>query len=102
MIPIPDLSYFAVSGFISHLRQHYSKIWSSSLLLHDCELDEWDTALSDQNPQLAWWLHNRTGRTHNIYLPYTYAFCPQLTYSSWSTNFTTFLVRVMHNIYISG
>ncbi|BAD80144.1 unknown protein [Synechococcus elongatus PCC 6301] len=71
MIPIPDLSYFAVSGFISHLRQHYSKIWSSSLLLHDCELDEWDTALSDQNPQLAWWLHNRTGRTPNIYLPYT-------------------------------
>ncbi|MFN5857498.1 MAG: type II toxin-antitoxin system HicA family toxin [Pseudanabaenaceae cyanobacterium] len=71
MIPIPDLSYFAVSGFISRLRQHYSEIWSSSLLLHDCEFDEWDIALSDQNPQLAWWLHNKTGLTHNIYLPYT-------------------------------
>lgn len=71
MIPIPDLSYFAVSGFISHLRQYYHEINSSSLLLHDGEFDEWDSALSDQNPQLAWWLHNKTGRTHNIYLPYT-------------------------------
>lgn len=71
MLPLPDISYFAVPGFISRLRHYYHETQSSSLLLHDCEFDEWDIALSDENPQLVSWLHKRTGSTHNIYLSYT-------------------------------
>ena len=69
MEPIPDLSYFAVPGFISNMRER--PVVSASIILQDGSWDSWDKELSEANPYLYTWLHQKTENTHDIYLPHT-------------------------------
>lgn len=69
MNSLPDLSYFAVPGFIADMRRRPSL--TSSIVLYSGGNSNWDTALSEENADLYTWLHNRTGDEHDVYLPHT-------------------------------
>lgn len=69
MNSLPDLSYFAVPGFIADMRQRPSL--TSSIILYSGRNSNWDAALSEENAYLYTWLHNRTGDEHDVYLPHT-------------------------------
>jgi len=69
MHSLPDLSYFAVPGFINQMRRR--PVFSASLILYSGHNDNWDGSLSEENAYLYNWLHNRTGDEHDVYLPHT-------------------------------
>ncbi|MDH6103783.1 hypothetical protein NWP18_15365 [Chrysosporum ovalisporum ANA283AFssAo] len=68
MLTIPDFSYFAVPGFIPKMRGYPNQ--TSSLILHNKDNDQWDSVLRQEDADLINWLHNKTGKLHNIYFPY--------------------------------
>lgn len=68
MFPIPDFSYFAVPGFIPQMRSYPNM--SSSLILHNKNNDQWDLVLRQEDAYLITWLHEKSGKIHNIYFPY--------------------------------
>jgi len=69
MFPLPDLSYFAATGFLAKIRNR--PVLSRSLFLHNGQMSDWDAALSDENPELYTWLHFKSGNDHDLFLPFT-------------------------------
>lgn len=69
MLPLPDLSYFAVPGFISSLRQR--PCLTSSMLIYNSNNLAWEIALSENYADLCFWLNNHTGRLHDVYVAHT-------------------------------
>lgn len=69
MFVIPDLSYFAVPGFIDKMADYPTR--SCSMILHNTMDDQWDKILTQKDAQLITWLHLETNKTHNIFFPYS-------------------------------
>lgn len=69
MFVIPDFSYFAVPKFIDSMSQYTNR--SSSIILHNKSGDDWDKVLHQEDAYLMTWLHNKTEKIHNIFLPYS-------------------------------
>ncbi len=67
MIPLPDLSFFAIPSFIENL-SHRNR--SSSIILHNRQEDYWDAEFSESD--LMSWLHNTSNIKHDIYLTYNF------------------------------
>jgi predicted RNA binding protein YcfA (HicA-like mRNA interferase family) len=69
MFPVPDLSYFALPGFLATMRRR--PVHSASLILHDGGGQDWDEGLAAESGSLYTRLHQYTGNLHDVYLPFT-------------------------------
>jgi predicted RNA binding protein YcfA (HicA-like mRNA interferase family) len=69
MFIIPDISYFAIPGFVQKMNSYTNR--SSSLILHNRLDDIWDKLLRQEDAYLITWLHNKSDYSHNIFLPYS-------------------------------